>query len=66
MCLAFPGKVIEIEDKKVLVEYPRETRTALLADEPVKVGDYVMVQMGIVIKVVSEDEARLSYEAWEK
>ncbi len=65
MCLAIPGKILAIEGRKVLVEYPGETRYALVGDEPIKVGDFVMVQMGIIIKIISEEEARLSLKAWQ-
>lgn len=64
MCLAFPGKIMKIEGLKAFVEYPDKIRPALIGDKSVKVGDYVMVQMGIVIQTVSKSEARKSKEAW--
>lgn len=66
MCLAVPGKIKKIEGKKALLDYPREKRYALIGDEKVKVGDYVMVQMGIIIKVLSQKEAKTAFEAWEQ
>jgi len=66
MCLAIPGKIKEIKGRQVLVEYPEETRLALVGDEPVKVGDYVLVQMGIVIKILSSNEAMAASEVWSK
>lgn len=53
MCLAAPGKVIKISGKKIWVKYPRisNPRPALLAGEKVKIGDKVLVQMGIVVQV---------------
>jgi len=65
MCLAIPGKIINIEGRKVMVEYPGETRTVLVGDEPIKVGDMVMVQMGIIIKILSPAEAASSLQAWQ-
>jgi hydrogenase assembly chaperone HypC/HupF len=56
MCLAIPGKVKEIKGERILVEYPQETRLALAGGESVKVGDFVMVQMGIVIKILTTEE----------
>ena len=53
MCLAFTGKVKKIFDKKVLVAYKNGESMALLTDEKVKVGDSVLVQMGIIIKVLT-------------
>lgn len=64
MCLAIPGKIKEIDGQEALVEYPGETRRILIGGEPVKVGDYVMVQMGIAIKIISEEEAKVSLRAW--
>lgn len=66
MCLAIPGKIKEINGHQVLVEYPGETRQALVGDDPIKVGDYVMVQMGIVINTISDEEAKLAQEAWKE
>lgn len=64
MCLAIPGKVKEVRGEKLIIEYPTETRSALAGGVPVKIDDYVLIQMGIVIKVVTEKEARVSWKAW--
>lgn len=66
MCLAIPGKILSIEGRKVLVEYPSENRYALVGDEPIKIGDFVMVQMGIIVKILTEEEARISLKAWQE
>lgn len=64
MCLAVPGRIKKIEGKKVLLDYPNEKRYALIGDEKVKIGDYVMVQMGIIVKILSQKEAKSAFEAW--
>ncbi len=64
MCLAIPGKVIKIEGRKATVQYPGETRFALLTNDPVKVEDFVMVQMGIIIKILTPEEAKTALDAW--
>jgi hydrogenase assembly chaperone HypC/HupF len=64
MCLAIPGKVSNIEGHKIYVQYPNEKRPAMVGDEPVKIGDYVLVQMGIVIKILSTKEAKAAQKAW--
>ena len=66
MCLAIPGRIKKIEGLKAWVEYPQETRPALVADEQAKVGDYVMVQMGIVVKVLTAREIASARKAWER
>lgn len=64
MCLAIPGIVKEIQGERLVVEYPTETRQALAGGMPLKVGDYVLIQMGIAIKVVTKKEAEVSWKAW--
>lgn len=66
MCIAVPGKIVKVEGKKALVDYCSEVRQVLTGGESVKVGDYVMVQMGIVVKTLSSKEAALSIKAWKK
>lgn len=66
MCIAAPGKVIKIEGKKAIVEYPNTRQPALIGDEKIKTGDYVLVQMGIIIHVLSKEEAKNSESAWDK
>jgi hydrogenase expression/formation protein HypC len=64
MCIAAPGKVIKIEGRKATVLYSDQSRMALLSDDAVKVGDYVLVQMGIIIQVLTPRQARESLKAW--
>ncbi len=64
MCLAIPGKVVKIEGHKATVRYPGQSRFALVGDEQVKVGDFVLVQMGIVIQKMSAKDAKISMSAW--
>ena len=66
MCLAVPGKIKKIEGRKVILDYGSEERQALISDDPVKVGDYVMVQMGVIIKVLSKTEAKSALSAWKQ
>lgn len=37
----------------------------LLGDEKVKIGDHVLVQMGIVIKVISKEESDNILKVWD-
>jgi hydrogenase expression/formation protein HypC len=64
MCLAIPGQVTKVEGHKATVKYPDESRFAMVGDEKIRIGDYVLVQMGIVIKTLSPKEARQSLKAW--
>jgi len=71
MCLAVPGRVIEVHDlqgirmgradfggivKRVCLEYTPE----------VQVGDYVMVHVGFALSRVNEEEAERAYKLLEE
>lgn len=64
MCLAIPGKVIRLERGTVIIDYSGEQREAIFQDIELKKGDYVLVQQGIVIQKVSDEEALESISAW--
>ena len=64
MCLAIPGKILEIKEDKVIVEYPGENREVLNAGFDLSEGEYVFVQAGIVIQKIPKDEAIESLKAW--
>lgn len=66
MCLAIPGRIKSIEGRKAIVEYPGEERAAMIGEDNVQVGDYVQVQMGIVMKKLTEEQAKVAMGAWEK
>ena len=60
MCLAIPGKVIEIEKNNdhAIVDYGDGTkRKANVTLVDVKVGDYVLVHAGFAIEVLDEKDA---------
>ena len=72
MCLAIPGKVLEIEDepgglrmgrtsfggivKPVCLEYTREAQ----------VGDYVLVHVGFALRVIDAEEAERTFQLLEE
>jgi len=66
MCLAIPGKIEQIKGRQATVRYPNVVRNVLIGDDSVKVGDYVLVQMGIVVGIISKEEADVSMKAWSK
>ena len=68
MCLAVPGKVIEIEGEGELrtgrVDFSGVKRQASLAYVPeVKIGDYVLVHVGFAISRIDEEAAHETLEA---
>ena len=64
MCLAIPGKIIKIDGRQATVKYPQVIRKAVIGDVVPRVGDYVMVQMGIIIQILSKEDAKISMSAW--
>ncbi|ASJ06781.1 HypC/HybG/HupF family hydrogenase formation chaperone [Thermococcus pacificus] len=65
MCLAVPGRIIEIEGKTAVVDFggvKREVRLDLLPEA--KVGDYVIVHTGFAIERLDEKRALEILEAW--
>jgi hydrogenase expression/formation protein HypC len=61
MCLAIPGKIIEIDHNKehAVVDYGDGTkRKANVTLVEVKTGDYVLVHAGFAIEVLNEKEAK--------
>lgn len=57
MCLAVPGKIIAIKEDFATVDYDVEKRQGRLIEKGYKVGDFVIIQGGIVILKVEKKEA---------
>ena len=60
MCLAIPGKIIDIDSKKehATVDYGDGTKRKVnISLVDVKVGKYVLVHAGFAIEVLDEKEA---------
>ena len=61
MCLAIPGKIVEIDKNKehAIVDYGEGTkRKANITLVKVKIGDYILVHAGFAIEVLDEKEAK--------
>ncbi|MDP1729452.1 MAG: HypC/HybG/HupF family hydrogenase formation chaperone [archaeon] len=56
MCLAIPGKIIEIEDSLATIDYGSEKRVAKIVEGNYKIGDFVIVQGKIVIEKVPKSQ----------
>ena len=66
MCLAYPGKVVQLNGDFGRVDFGEGTikdgvNTSLVQ---AKVGDYVLVHAGYAIQIVDEVEARQTLEYW--
>jgi len=58
MCLGVPGKIVSIDDLVGVVDFWGVKRNVALqiVDEPVAVGDYVLVHVGFAIRRIPEEE----------
>ncbi len=63
MCLAIPAKIVQLipeEDSRALVEVAgvrRHIDIALLAEDPPRLGDWVLVHVGFAMTKISEEQA---------
>ncbi len=56
MCVALPGKVIEIKDRDAVVDFSGNQVTARAGLVDINVGDYVLVHAGCIIQKVSKQD----------
>ena len=73
MCLAIPGKIKSIETlyegtvRMAKVQFGGITKEASLEMIPhAKIGDYVLIHVGVAISVVDEKEAMLTFKYLEE
>ena len=63
MCLAIPAKIVELfpeEQNRALIEVAgvrRHIDTGLLADDPPKTGDWVLIHVGFAMSKISAQQA---------
>jgi len=58
MCIAIPGKVIEIYDYEALVDFgkvQKRVNTSLIED--IRINDYILVHAGYGVEKMNEQEA---------
>jgi hydrogenase assembly chaperone HypC/HupF len=66
MCLAIPGQIKSIQGGTAEVNYTDSCRKAVVGETNVKVGNWVMVEMGIITKKISAAEAKSMLVAWKE
>ena len=66
MCLTIPGRVVGISGDLASVDYGEDGVRNNINISLVKanVGDYVLVQSGFAVRLLSESEAEETLEAW--
>ena len=68
MCLAYPGKVIELDSDFARVDFGEGTirEGVNISLVQAKIGDYVLVHAGYAIQIVDETEARETLRLWQE
>lgn len=58
MCVAAPGRVVEINGNTAVIDYNGNRVNANKGIVDVKIGDWVLVHAGLIIQILPEDEAK--------
>lgn len=66
MCLTVPAKVLEVQGKHALVESRGETREVDASFLTPAIGDYVLLQSGVILQILEEEDALEALRAWEE
>ena len=69
MCLAIPGKLLEVFEENGLkmgnIDFAGSVSKACLEYVPeIEVGQYTIVHAGFALSVLNEEEAQQSFDAW--
>lgn len=71
MCLSIPSKVVKIDKEKNIAKVDtmgvsREAGLDLMAENEVKVGDYVLLHIGFIMNKIDEKDALASIETYKE
>ncbi len=71
MCLAIPGKLIELTTENglkmgIIDVNGSKTRACLEYVPDIKVGQYTIVHAGFALKIIDEEEAAESLKLWQE
>jgi hydrogenase expression/formation protein HypC len=66
LCLTIPGRVVEVTGDFASVDYGEDgvRNNINISLVRAKVGDYVLVQSGFAVKLLSDSEAAEILESW--
>jgi hydrogenase expression/formation protein HypC len=67
MCLAIPGKVVEIiDEKRAVVDYGGTRREANTIYVRPVLGDWVVVHAGFALQILDEEDAKETLRLWDE
>jgi hydrogenase expression/formation protein HypC len=64
MCLAIPGRIIDLDGKMAEIDFQGIRRKADISLVEAGIGDYVIVHAGFAITKLDMDEARRTIQLW--
>jgi hydrogenase assembly chaperone HypC/HupF len=64
MCLTVPVKVLDVLGNRATVESRGWNHEADISFVTPEVGDYVLVQSGVILQILEEEEALEALRAW--
>ena len=67
MCLAIPGKILEIDGNSALIDFDGIKQKVIIAliQNP-EIGKYVIVHAGYAIEMMNEKDALEAIEQWKE
>ena len=67
MCLAIPGKILEIDENTALIDFDGIKQKVIVAliQNP-EIGKYVIVHAGYAIEQINEEEAMVAINQWKE
>ena len=67
MCVAMPGKVLEINDDKAIVAFGQIKKEVIISlIDDLSINDYILVHAGFAINKIDRDEAEKTLELFEE
>ena len=71
MCLAIPGKLLEVIEENGLkmgdIDFAGSVSRACLEYVPeIEVGQYTIVHAGFALSILNEEEVKNSFDAWDE
>ncbi len=65
MCLAVPGRVLEIKGEKATVDFGGVRKEVIVSFlDNLNVGDYILVHVGFAIQKLGKEEAEETLKLW--
>lgn len=67
MCLAIPGKILEIDENTALIDFDGIKQNVIIAlIQSPEIGKYVIVHAGYAIEMINEEEAMEAINQWKE